>query len=65
MNNISTFNNPAFGSVRAVSVNDEPYFVGKDVAVRKRVDPDDRGVAKMESHLRSLEPQRVQGFFLF
>lgn len=60
MNNISTFNNPAFGSVRAVSVNDEPYFVGKDVAeilgyerptdaVRKRVDPDDRGVAKMET----------------
>lgn len=60
MHNISTFNNPAFGSVRAVSVNDEPYFVGKDVAeilgyerptdaVRKRVDPDDRGVAKMET----------------
>lgn len=60
MNNISTFNNPAFDSVRAVSVNDEPYFVGKDVAeilgyerptdaVRKRVDPDDRGVAKMET----------------
>lgn len=60
MNNISIFNNPAFGSVRAVSVNDEPYFVGKDVAeilgyerptdaVRKRVDPDDRGVAKMET----------------
>lgn len=60
MNNISTFNNPAFGSVRAVSVNDEPYFVGKDVAeilgyerptdaVRKRVDSDDRGVAKMET----------------
>lgn len=60
MNNMSTFNNPAFGSVRAVNVNDEPYFVGKDVAeilgyerptdaVRKRVDPDDRGVAKMET----------------
>lgn len=60
MNNITTFNNPAFGSVRAVSVNDEPYFVGKDVAeilgyerptdaVRKRVDPDDRGVAKVET----------------
>lgn len=60
MNNISTFNNPAFGSVRAVSINNEPYFVGKDVAeilgyerptdaVRKRVDPDDRGVAKMET----------------
>lgn len=60
MNNISTFRNPAFGSVRAVNINDEPYFVGKDVAeilgyerptdaVRKRVDPDDRGVAKMET----------------
>lgn len=60
MNNISIFNNPTFGSVRAVSVNGEPYFVGKDVAeilgyerptdaVRKRVDPDDRGVAKMET----------------
>lgn len=60
MNNISTFRNPAFGSVRTVNINDEPYFVGKDVAeilgyerptdaVRKRVDPDDRGVAKMET----------------
>lgn len=60
MNNISTFRNPAFGSVRAVSIDNEPYFVGKDVAeilgyerptdaVRKRVDPDDRGVAKMET----------------
>lgn len=53
MNNISTFNNPAFGSVRAVSVNDEPYFVGKDVAeilgygnprdaLSKHVDSDDK-----------------------
>lgn len=60
MNSISTFRNPAFGSVRAVSIDNEPYFVGKDVAeilgyerptdaVRKRVDPDDRGVAKMET----------------
>lgn len=32
MNNISTFRNPAFGSVRAVSIDNEPYFVGKDVA---------------------------------
>ena len=60
MNSISTFRNPAFGSVRAVRIDNEPYFVGKDVAeilgyerptdaVRKRVDPDDRGVAKMET----------------
>lgn len=57
MNNISTFNNPAFGSVRAVSVNDEPYFVGKDVAeilgyanpqraIRNYVDEEDKGVTK-------------------
>ena len=32
MSNISTFRNPAFGSVRAVSIDNEPYFVGKDVA---------------------------------
>lgn len=53
MNNISTFNNPAFGSVRAVSVNDEPYFVGKDVTevlgyqngsrdINRHVDAEDR-----------------------
>ena len=60
MNNISTFNNPAFGSVRAVSVNDEPYFVGKDVAeilgyanpqraIRNYVDEEDKGVTKSVS----------------
>lgn len=30
---IQIFNNPDFGSVRAVEVDGEPYFVGKDVAV--------------------------------
>ena len=60
MNNITTFNNPAFGSVRAVSVNDEPYFVGKDVAeilgysnprdaLSKHVDAEDRGVANCDT----------------
>ena len=60
MNNISTFNNPAFGSVRAVSVNDEPYFVGKDVAeilgysnprdaLSKHVDAEDKGVANCDT----------------
>lgn len=53
MNNISTFRNPAFGSVRAVSINNEPYFVGKDVAtilgykdssdaIKKHVDNEDK-----------------------
>lgn len=60
MNNISTFNNPAFGSVRAVSVNDEPYFVGRDVAeilgysnprdaLSKHVDAEDKGVANCDT----------------
>lgn len=32
MNNIETFTNAEFGSVRTIEFNDEPYFVGKDVA---------------------------------
>ena len=66
MNNISTFNNPAFGSVRAVSVNDEPYFVGKDVAeilgysnprdaLSKHVDAEDKGVANCDTLGRTQE----------
>lgn len=53
MNNISTFRNPAFGSVRAVRIDNEPYFVGKDVAtilgykdssdaIKKHVDNEDK-----------------------
>lgn len=60
MNNISTFRNPAFGSVRAVSIDNEPYFVGKDVAEilgysnpRKamidHVDAEDKGVTKCDT----------------
>ena len=60
MNKISTFNNPEFGAVRTTTINDEPYFVGKDVAIalgyerptdaaRKNIDPEDRGVAKIET----------------
>lgn len=32
MNEIKLFNNPEFGEVRAVSINNEPWLVGKDVA---------------------------------
>ena len=32
MNNLQVFNNPSFGSVRAVAIDGEPWFVGKDVA---------------------------------
>lgn len=60
MNEIKLFNNPEFGGIRVVNINDEPWLVGKDVAnalgyertadaIRKHVDPDDKGVAKMET----------------
>lgn len=32
MNQIQVFNNPEFGSIRTVEINNEPWFVGKDVA---------------------------------
>ena len=34
MNAIQIFNNPKFGEVRAVTIDNEPWFVGKDVAER-------------------------------
>lgn len=57
-NRIKVFNNPDFGQVRTLSINNEPYFVGKDVAeilgyaeprsaVSKKVDNEDRGVSKI------------------
>lgn len=53
MNNLTVFNNPDFGSIRTVTVNNEPYFVGKDVAdilgyqngsrdINRHVDEEDR-----------------------
>lgn len=32
MNELKVFENPAFGQVRTVVIDDEPWFVGKDVA---------------------------------
>lgn len=32
MNGMQIFNNPEFGKVRAVTIDNEPWFVGKDVA---------------------------------
>lgn len=59
MNDIKTFNNPEFGSIRTVEVDGKPYFVGKDVAeilgysnprdaINKRVDEEDKGVQLQE-----------------
>lgn len=32
MNELQVFNSPEFGEIRAVEIDDEPWFVGKDVA---------------------------------
>ncbi len=61
MNELKIFENAEFGSVRTIAINDEPYFVGKDVAeilgysnprdaISKRVDDEDKGVAKCDTH---------------
>lgn len=61
MNEIQIFNNPEFGNIRTVTVNGEPWFVGKDIAealgygkgkslnnaVASHVDDEDKGVTEM------------------
>lgn len=53
MNELTIFKNEDFGEVRTVTINDEPYFVGKDVALilgykdpsdalKRHVDEDDK-----------------------
>lgn len=60
MSNIKIFENSEFGKVRTIVINDEPWFVGKDVAeilgysqpsvaISKKVDDDDKGISKMET----------------
>lgn len=57
---IKTFNNPEFGEVRTLTIDGEPWFVGKDVAERlgysnsrdalaKHVDSEDKGVANCDT----------------
>lgn len=58
MSEIEIFKNNEFGEIRTALINDEPWFVGKDVAtalgyirtadaVAAHVDEDDKGVCKM------------------
>jgi len=60
MSNLTVFKNEQFGEVRVLEKNGEPWFVGKDIAeilgyaeprsaVSKKVEREDRGVAKMET----------------
>ena len=46
MNDIQIFNNPEFGSVRTVLIDNDPWFVGKDLA-------DVLGYAKPETAIRN------------
>ncbi|HCW55316.1 MAG TPA: phage antirepressor Ant, partial [Erysipelotrichaceae bacterium] len=52
-NEVTTFTNSEFGTVRTVTISNEPWFVGKDVAdileyqngsrdINRHVDEDDR-----------------------
>ena len=58
MNELQIFENPAFGKIKTVVKNAEPWFVGKEIAtilgykdtsdaLKKHVDDDDKGVGKM------------------
>lgn len=58
MNNLMKFENELFGEVRAIEKDGQPYFVGNDIAkllgyaeprstVSRKVDVEDRGVAKI------------------
>lgn len=60
MNDLKVFENEEFGSVRTLSMDGDPWFVGKDVATalgykeptkaaREKVDPEDRGMSKMDT----------------
>ena len=60
MNEMTVFQNPDFGAVRSLTMDGEPWFVGKDVAtalgyaipqkaVRDHVDDEDKGVSKLDT----------------
>lgn len=60
MQELKIFNSEEFGNVRTVTIDNEPWFVGKDIAlalgyakptdaVRKRVDEEDTGISEMET----------------
>ena len=60
MDDIKIFKNEEFGEVRTLVVNNEPWFVGNDVArilgysqtakaVREHVDADDKGVSVLDT----------------
>lgn len=60
MNDVLVFSNSEFGNIRTVTIDGEPWFVGKDIAealgykeptkaARERVDAEDKGVSKIDT----------------
>lgn len=60
MNNLQIFNSQEFGEIRTVTINSEPWFVGKDVAtalkyarqadaIRQHVEDCDKGVCEIQT----------------
>lgn len=60
MNKLQIFNSEEFGEIRTVTIDNEPWFVGKDVAValgyertadaiRQHVEEEDRGVGEIQT----------------
>jgi prophage antirepressor-like protein len=60
MNDLKIFQKEEFGEIRTMTINDEPWFVAKDItdrlgfangrdAVSKHVDDEDKGVAKCDT----------------
>lgn len=60
MNNVQIFNSPDFGEIRTVVIDDEPWFVGRDVCkalgytdvkagTRKNVDDEDKMVRPVDT----------------
>lgn len=61
MNELTVFKNDSFGEIRTIVIDEEPWFVGKDVAialgygegkslanaVANHVDAEDKGVTEM------------------
>lgn len=68
MNNIQIFNNPEFGEIRTVIIDDEPWFVGRDLAlalgyakpetaIRNNVDKGDtlkQGISDSNNHIQQM-----------
>ena len=77
-NEITTFTNAEFGSIRTITIANEPWFVGKDAdilgysntrkALIDHVDDEDKGVTKCDTPWRSAGHdghQRVRSVFAY